>query len=93
MDDYLKCLERVVVVALIVMMSLVVYPSTRELGWIIILDLITPPILLPQISELLDIFGFFLLILIGIELLETLQAYLVDHMGHVEWCWRRPSSL
>jgi uncharacterized membrane protein (DUF373 family) len=84
MDKYLKWFERVVVVALIVMMSLVIFLSTIELGWIISLDLITPPILMPQINELLEIFGFFLLILIGIELLETLRAYLVENVVHVE---------
>jgi uncharacterized membrane protein (DUF373 family) len=77
MDNYLKWFERLVVVTLIVMMSLVILLSTIELGWIILLDMITPPIILPQISELLEIFGFFLL-------LETLRAYLVDHVVHVE---------
>jgi uncharacterized membrane protein (DUF373 family) len=84
MDRYLKWFELVVVMALIVMMALIVFLSTVELGWIIILDMITPPIILPQIDELLEIFGFFLLILIGIELLETIRAYLVEHVVHVE---------
>ena len=84
MDTYLKWFERVVVIVLIVMMSLVILLSTVELGWIIILDMITPPIILPQIDELLEIFGFFLLILIGIELLETLRAYLLEQVVHVE---------
>lgn len=84
MDKYLKWFEGMVVVALIIMMSLVVFLSTVELGWIMILDIITPPIILPQINELLEIFGFFLLILIGIELLETLRAYLAEHVVHVE---------
>jgi uncharacterized membrane protein (DUF373 family) len=84
MDTYLKWFERVVVIALIVMMSVIIFLSTIELGWIIILDMFTPPIILPQINELLEIFGFFLLILIGIELLETLRAYLVEHVVHVE---------
>jgi uncharacterized membrane protein (DUF373 family) len=84
MDTYLKWFERAVVMALIVMMALIVFLSTVELGWIIILDMITPPIILPQITELLEIFGFFLLILIGIELLETIRAYLVEHVVHVE---------
>ena len=37
-----------------------------------------------MIPELLDIFGFFLLVLIGIELLETIKAYLVESVVHVE---------
>ncbi len=84
MDRYLKWFERMVVLALVVMMAVIILLSTVELGWIIIQDIITPPYVLPGITELLDVFGFFLLILIGIELLETIRAYLVEHIIHVE---------
>jgi uncharacterized membrane protein (DUF373 family) len=84
MDRFLKLFEKVVVFALIAMMALIVLLSTIELGWIILKDIFTPPYLLPGITDLLDIFGFFLLILIGIELLETIRAYLVEHVVHVE---------
>ena len=66
------------------MMMAVVAFSTLELGWIIIKDAITPPILLLEVDELLEVFGFFLLILIGVELLETIKAYLRDNVVHVE---------
>jgi len=84
MDRFMKLFEKVVVLSLIAMMALVILLSTVELGWIILNDIITPPYVLPGITELLDIFGFFLLILIGIELLETIRAYLVEHVVHVE---------
>ncbi len=84
MGTYLKSFEKMVVVFLIGMMVVVILLATLELGWIIIQDLITPPILLLEIDELLDIFGFFLLILIGVELLETIKAYLIEHVVHVE---------
>ncbi|HNR97703.1 MAG TPA: phosphate-starvation-inducible PsiE family protein, partial [Anaerolineae bacterium] len=73
-----------VVLSLVLMMAVIVLLSTVELGWIIVKDIITPPYVLPGITELLDIFGFFLLILIGIELLETIRAYLAEHVIHVE---------
>lgn len=66
------------------MMVVVILLSTFQLGWILVLDIITPPNYLLEISELLDIFGFFMLILIGVELLETIRAYLDDHEVHVE---------
>ena len=84
MDHLLKLIEKVVVLSLIAMMALIVLLATVELGWIILLDIFTPPYVLPGITELLDIFGFFLLILIGIELLETIRAYLAEHVVHVE---------
>ena len=71
MSRFLRLFERVVVLSLIAMMALIILLSTVELGWIIV-------------TELLDVFGFFLLILIGIELLETIRAYLAEHVIHVE---------
>jgi uncharacterized membrane protein (DUF373 family) len=84
MDRWLKKFEQFVVFALIVMMVVVISLATVELGWIILRDILTPPLVLLEIDELLDIFGFFLLILIGVELLETIKAYLVEHVVHVE---------
>lgn len=88
MDDRFKIalhyFERVIVVSLIVMLMVVVLQSTAELGWIVIKSFFTPPLFLPSIEDLLDIFGFFLLILIGVELLHTIKAYLSDHVIHVE---------
>ena len=84
MQGFLKKFEQIIVLCLISMMMLVVGLATIELGWIIIRDIITPPIILLEIDELLEIFGFFLLVLIGIELLETIKAYLMTHVVHVE---------
>ena len=66
------------------MMVIVVLLATIELGWIIIQDIVSQPMFLLEISELMEIFGFFLLVLIGIELLETIKAYLIDGVVHVE---------
>ena len=84
MISNLKRFEKVIVYALCIMMMLVVLLATVELGWLIIKDIITPPIILLEIHELLEIFGFFLLVLIGIELLETIKAYLIEKVVHVE---------
>jgi len=84
MLDYVRKFERIIVMSLIVMMTAVVLLSTIELGWIIVKDIITPPIVLLEIRELLEIFGGFLLVLIGIELLEMIKAYLAENVVHVE---------
>jgi uncharacterized membrane protein (DUF373 family) len=84
MQTFLKKFERVIVVSLITMMVVVVVLATIELGWLIIRDIITPPIIILDLDELLEIFGFFLLVLIGIELLETIKAYLATSVIHVE---------
>ncbi len=84
MKDFLKKFEDAVIKVLIAMMVLVILISTIELGWIIIKDMINPPIFFLEIPELKEIFGFFLLIVIGVELLETIKAYLDDRVIHVE---------
>ena len=84
MERALQLFEKVVVFSLIAMMALIILLSTVELCWVILKDIITPPYLLPGVADLLDIFGLFLLILIGIELLETIRAYLSEHVIHVE---------
>jgi uncharacterized membrane protein (DUF373 family) len=81
---YLVKIEKVIILALLVMMVLVVFLSTIELGWIIIKDISTPPILFLEIDELLEIFGMFLLVMIGVELLETVMMYLKNRSVHVE---------
>lgn len=80
----LKKFERVIVTTLIVMMGLTILLATIELGWFILRDIITPPLLLLEINELLDIFGLFLLVLLGIELISTLKTYLTENEVHVE---------
>jgi len=65
-------------------MSLVVLLATLELIYIIAIDISSPPIMLLEINELLSIFGYFLLILIGIELLETFRIYLQEHAINVQ---------
>ena len=84
MLDFLKKFERFVIMGLIGMMVIVVILSTIELCWIIIKDIVSQPVFLLEIDELMEIFGFFLLILIGIELLETIKAYLIQGVVHVE---------
>ncbi len=81
---FLVLFEHLIVSSLILMMVVVILLSTIELGRILVLDIITPPNYLLEINELLDVFGFFMLILIGVELLETIRAYLNQHEVHVE---------
>jgi len=84
MLTFIKRFERWIVTALTGMMALTILLATIELAWLIIKDVITPPVILLEIHELLDIFGLFLLVLLGIELISTLKAYLTENEVHVE---------
>jgi len=84
MLTFLKKFERMIITTLMVMMVVTISLATIELGWLIIKDIITPPVILLEINELLDIFGLFLLVLLGIELVSTLKTYLTENQVHVE---------
>jgi uncharacterized membrane protein (DUF373 family) len=81
---YLGRVERFVVSSLLVMMVVVVCLATLDLAWLLLKDIITPPRLLLEIDELLDVFGLFLLVLIGIELLDSIRIYREQKSVHVE---------
>jgi uncharacterized membrane protein (DUF373 family) len=68
-----------------VMMAIVLGLATIDLGWLIIIDIVKPPFLMLSVAQLLDIFGLFMLVLIGIELLETImKTYLTQGQPHYE---------
>lgn len=81
MIEIIKKFERIVILSLVVMMALVLLLATLELGWIIVKDILSPPVLLLEIDELLEIFGLFMLVLIGIELLETIVKTFLHQSG------------
>jgi uncharacterized membrane protein (DUF373 family) len=85
MFTLLKKYEKFMIQALMVMMAVVLGLATLDLGWLIIKDIIKPPFFLLEIDQLLDIFGLFMLVVIGIELLETImKTYITQGQPHYE---------
>jgi len=84
MTRWLRTFEHTIIRCLIYMMAFIILISTIELGYLLIKDIVSPPVFFLEIDQLLELFGFFLLILIGIELLETIKAYLQDQVVHSE---------
>ena len=84
MEKLFRLFERSIIISLIIMLALTVFVSVVELGWVLISDLMSPPFLLLEVEEILDLFGMFLLVLIGIELIDTLRAYLNEKEFHLE---------
>ena len=85
MRDILGKFEALTVRALIVMMAIVVGLATLDLGWILIKDIMTPPVLMLSVEQLLEVFGLFMLVVIGIELWETMmRTYLTHGRPHYE---------
>jgi uncharacterized membrane protein (DUF373 family) len=65
------------------MLCIVVILSTLHLGVLIADEIWQPPRFLIRVQGLLEIFGYFLLVLIGVELIETLKAYLKKDVIHI----------
>jgi uncharacterized membrane protein (DUF373 family) len=75
--------QKLTVMALSGMLVVVMLLSTIHLGVLIAQEIWAPPRFLIRVQGLLEIFGYFLLVLIGVELLETLKAYLRKDVIHV----------
>ena len=84
MLEYLNRFERWIYYALMIMLALVIVLGVIELVVIIFYAIFTDFSFRLANFEILEIFGYFLLILIGIELLETIKAYLIKNEIHVE---------
>jgi len=75
--------QKLTVMALAAMLVVVMLLSTVHLGVLIAEEVWKPPRWLIPVQGLLEIFGYFLLVLIGIELLDTLKAYVRKDVIHV----------
>jgi uncharacterized membrane protein (DUF373 family) len=84
MREPMELFKRIIITALMVLMGLTVVLSTFDLAVLIVKDTLKPPFFLLSQSDLLEIFGVFMLILIGLELLETMRAYMTQHEIHAE---------
>ena len=84
MKTLLGKFERLIVLTLMVFMMISVLLATIEVGVILWQQMLMPPFMLLNVKEMMEVFGFILMVIIGLELLETIKAYLNDHVIHVE---------
>ena len=83
METAISKVQKYTVLALAAMLIVVMILSTVHLGTLIGEEILKPPRWLIPVPGLLEIFGYFLLVLIGMELLETLKAYVTKDVIHV----------
>lgn len=85
MLNILKAFERFMIRTLMVMMAIVLGLATLDFGWLIFKDIVQSRFFLLSIDQLLELFGLFMLVLIGIELLETImKTYITQGQPHYE---------
>jgi uncharacterized membrane protein (DUF373 family) len=70
-----KGFERIIAFALLVLLMIVVSLTTIELALLTLRDLSLARERLLDVDHMFDLFGFFLLVLVGMELLTSLKEY------------------
>jgi len=80
---FTRVVEKGIITLLILMMSLILLYATWHLGVFLFNAIFTQDSSF-TLDKIMDLFGGFLLVLIGIELLDTIKVYLKDNVIHVE---------
>lgn len=84
MHHFVEWFERFTYLVLILFLVVVLLFTLLELGWLTFIGLFEVSPFRLESPELFELFGYFLLVLIGLELLETIKAYLERREFHVE---------
>ena len=83
LEKLLTRVQKANAMALAAMLVVVMILSTIHLGVLICHEIWSPPRFLIRVPGLLEIFDYFLLVLIGVELIETLKAYVKKDAIHI----------
>lgn len=81
---YIPVFEKIVVTILVIMMILVLIVSLVQLGYTIFDYISGEPFHLLNDKVMMGLFGSILMVLIGIELLDTVKTYLKEDVVRVE---------
>ncbi len=85
MPRHVANVQRVVVGVVLVLLLVLLGVMIVRLGWLLVVELFGTPISELSVDQLLNLFGFVLLVLIGVELVESVQLFLTDAHVHVEF--------
>lgn len=84
MDKTLKIFEKVIIFILLGVMMVIISLSLIDLIYQLVQLILLSDFLVLGIDELFNLFGFILLLLISLELLQTIKMYLDEKIVHTE---------
>ncbi|MEB3226542.1 MAG: phosphate-starvation-inducible PsiE family protein [Synechococcus sp.] len=85
MLNIFKRYEKLMIQILLGMMAIAIGLATLDFGWELFQSIVEPPMFLLDADQLLEVFSLFMLIIIGIELLESIiNTYLAKGRPHFE---------
>ncbi|PKG33373.1 phosphate-starvation-inducible PsiE family protein [Methanoregula sp.] len=76
--------EKGIYAVLMILLIIVLVAAVLDLGWILIHAIVLNTPYLLEAHEMIYVLGGFLLVLIGVELLDTIKAYFRENVIHVE---------
>ena len=84
MIEIVNKFEKLIYAVLMVMLIVVLLAALGDLIWLLFQSLVEKTPVLLESHELIMVLGAFLLVLIGVELLDTIKAYFIENTIHVE---------
>jgi uncharacterized membrane protein (DUF373 family) len=85
MFKLLTYIEKILVWGILMVVSLLLLLAFIDIVYEIVQKILAPPVMIINAEGLMDLFSIFLVLLIGLELLETVKAYLKEDLFHVEF--------
>ncbi len=84
METFFDKVEKYIAVALLGLMAIIVVSATAEVAYVVATNILEPPGFFIGVEDLFQIFGLFLMVLIGLELMTSIRDYLRDSRIHAE---------
>ena len=80
----IKNIEKVIIATLVILLAIILLLSTADVAFSIGSEVLKSPTFLVEADNLMNIFSSILIVIIGLELLETIKAYLKEDVVHIE---------
>jgi uncharacterized membrane protein (DUF373 family) len=85
MIKVVKRIEQILIFGILLVISVILILAFIDIAYEIKEEITSPPKFIVDANGLMELFSLFLVILIGLELLETVKAYLKEDIVHVEF--------
>ncbi len=84
MNRFLKYFETALVLGILLVLSVTLLLAFLDIAYEIYKKIMAPPTFIVDANGLMELFSLVLILLIGLELIETVKAYLQHDVVHVE---------
>ena len=79
-----KTFETALLVGILLALSVTLLLAFVDIAYVIYVKIMAPPVFIVDANGLMELFSLVLILLIGLELVETIKTYLKENAVHVE---------